>query len=207
MVAHVADRDAPTDRRRALALAVFRTLDRLGIERASLREIARDAGVTTGSLTHHFADRRALLEYALGLAIEEPTDRLVAVARTRGLVDALAEYLPLDERRRLEGAAWLVSIAAARRDPALAASLARRHAAAHELITGVIKDRLRRRGGGGPGVGEADLMVEEVLTGTDGIVVYALADPERYPPARQLELVRRLLERVGLGAELDRPPA
>jgi AcrR family transcriptional regulator len=207
MLAHVAADDAPTDRRRALALAVFRTLDRLGIERASLREIARDAGVTTGSLTHHFADRRALLEYALGLAVEEPTERLVAVARTRGLVDALAEYLPLDEHRRLEGAAWLVSIAAARRDPALAASLARRHAAAHALITGVIRDRLRRRAGGGPAPGEADLMVEEILTGTDGIVVYALADPERYPPARQLELVRRLLERLGLGAELDRPPA
>jgi len=198
--------DKPPDRKRELALAVFRTIDRIGIERASLREIARDAGVTTGSLTHHFPDRRALLEYALGLAIDESTARLLAVARTGDLVDALAEYLPLDEHRRLEAHAWLVSIAAAQRDPALAASLERRHATAHDLIADVIRERLHRLSATPPDDRDVDLVVDEILSATDGIAVYALADPARYPPSRQLQLVRRLLDRVGLGTGRDAPP-
>ena len=36
---------------------------------------------------------------------------------------------------------------------------------------------------------EVGLLVDEVLSAVDGIAVWATADPERYPPARQLELV------------------
>jgi len=201
----VPDGDQEPDRRRDLARAVYRTIDRVGIERASLREIAREAGVTTGSLTHHFADRRALLAYALGLAIEESTARLVDQAERGSLVDALAEYLPLDVPRRLEGVAWLVSIGAARRDPELAETLAQRYGTAHERIAGVVAARLAR-GGGAPAPDDVATVADELVTATDGIAVYALADPGRYPPARQLALVRRLVRRLGLDAEdVSRP--
>jgi hypothetical protein len=39
----------------------------------------------------------------------------------------------------------------------------------------------------------------------DGITVDALADPERYPPGRQLALLHRALDRLGLPTEGSPP--
>jgi hypothetical protein len=40
---------------------------------------------------------------------------------------------------------------------------------------------------------EIQLLADEVVTGVDGIATYGLADPDRYTPRRQRELVTRLL--------------
>jgi hypothetical protein len=41
---------------------------------------------------------------------------------------------------------------------------------------------------------------DEMLAVVDGITVDALTDPDRYMPWRQLALLRRALERLGLPA-------
>ncbi len=184
-------------RRRELARAVYRTVDRVGIEGASLREIAREAGVTTGTLTHYFADRAELLDHALGLVISETMERVLATATAGSLLEGLCELLPLDEERRHEGAAWLVSIMAARRDPALAASLRERYRAAHQLLVQLLGERAGATGRD-LDAREIELLADEVVTGVDGIATYGLADPDRYTPQRQRELVTRLLVRAGL---------
>jgi len=191
-------------RRRELAHAVYRTVDRVGIEGASLREVAREAGVTTGTLTHYFADRAELLEYALGLVITETTERVLATAASGPLLDALCEWLPLDDHRRHEGAAWLVSISAARRDPALAASLSRRYGATRDLLADLLADRFRATGRA-VAAAEVDLLADEVITGIDGIATYGLADPGRYTAQRQRALAARVLARVGLAEHTGQP--
>jgi AcrR family transcriptional regulator len=190
------DRRQP-DRRREIAAAAHRVIDRLGMDGASMREIAREAGCTTGSLTHHFSGRRELLDYAVGVVCEESTDRLVATARSGSLLDALAEYLPLDEPRRLEAVIWVLGIAEAARDPRMAASLARRSAATNDLIAEALGERLRREGRQVDDE-ELGLVVDEIVCGADGIAASALSEPDRYPPQRQLELARRLLARMDL---------
>jgi AcrR family transcriptional regulator len=185
------------DRRRAIALAVYRVVARDGVEATSMRTIAAEAGCTTGSLTHHFTDRRALLEFTVGMAVEESMARLVATSRRDGLRAALTEFLPLDELRRQENAVWLVGIGAAARDPELARSLSRRYAAADELLAAELRRRLQEAGRE-VADDEVEMLVEEVLTAVDGIAVYAQADPDRYPPERQLALVDRVLARTGL---------
>jgi AcrR family transcriptional regulator len=185
------------DRRRAIALAVYRVVARDGVEATSMRAIAAEAGCTTGSLTHHFADRRELLDFTVGMAVEESMARLVATSQRAGLRAALAEFLPLDELRRQENAVWLVGIGAAARDPELARSLSRRYAAADELLAAELRRRLHEAGRA-VADDEVEMLVEEVLTAVDGIAVYAQADPDRYPPERQLALVDRVLDRTGL---------
>ena len=189
-------------RRRELAHAVHRTVDRVGIEGASLREIAREAGVTTGTLTHYFADRGELVEYALELVVSESTERVMAAAATGSLLDALCEWLPLDEHRRHEGAAGLVGISAARRDPALAEGLSRRYRAARDLLAGLFADRFRAAGRTLPAA-EIGMLADEVIASVDGIATYGLADPDRYTADRQRALVRRVLARVGLEEAAD----
>jgi len=187
------------ERRREIAYAVWRVVQRAGLPAASLREIAREAGYTTGALTHHFADRRELIDFALGLAIDGCTQRVLEAAATGSLELAMAEMLPLDEHRRAEGAVWLVSISAAQHDPDLAAGLSARYAASHRLLRQAFRRTLSAQGRR-LSAREVDLLVDEVITAVDGIAVYALADPGRYPPARQRALVARVLKRVGLNA-------
>lgn len=185
------------DRRRDIARAVYRVVARGGLEAASMREIAREAGCTTGALTHHFADRRALLDHAVGLAVDESMHRLMTTARSEGLRAALAEFLPLDELRRQENAVWLVGVSAATRDEQLAASLSRRYAAANALLVEELQARLLAAGRAADEE-EVGLLVDEVLSAVDGIAVWATADPDGYPPERQLALVDRVLARTGL---------
>lgn len=45
---------------------------------------------------------------------------------------------------------------------------------------------------------EPDDVADELLAVVDGITVDSLTDPERYPPEKQLALLRRALKRLGL---------
>ena len=110
----------------------------------------------------------------------------------------LAQMLPLDETRRQETAVWLVGIQAAQRDPELSARLSRRYAAAEELLVAELRRNLAAAGLPDADDAELALLADEVLSAVDGVAVYALADPARYPAERQLALVDRVLDRIGL---------
>lgn len=47
-------------------------------------------------------------------------------------------------------------------------------------------------------------IADELLAVVDGITVDALADSERYPPERQILLLRRALQRLGLPTDASR---
>jgi AcrR family transcriptional regulator len=91
------------ERREAIALALWRVVDHGGWNRATLREVAREAGVSLGQLQHYFASRAAMLSFAMDFAAERTADR---VARGLAGVDqpphprdvlrlVLVEMLPL----------------------------------------------------------------------------------------------------------------
>src|SRR5436853_5213042 len=84
-----------------LVEATWRVIARAGMVGATMREIAREAGVSTGILAHYFADKEDLLGYALRLSHRRVYERIHA--RTQGLVGLAAlrvimlEALPLDQ--------------------------------------------------------------------------------------------------------------
>ena len=93
-------------RRQELLSATWRVIARTGIIGVTTREIAREAGVSTGVLAHYFADKEELLAAALRLSHQQVYARIQE--RTQGLLgmDAIRvvmlEALPLDEQRLLE---------------------------------------------------------------------------------------------------------
>lgn len=93
-------------RRQELLAATWRVIARTGIVGVTTREIAREAGVSTGVLAHYFADKEELLAAALRLSHQRVYDRIRE--RSQGLLglDAIRvvmlEALPLDEERMLE---------------------------------------------------------------------------------------------------------
>jgi TetR/AcrR family transcriptional regulator, transcriptional repressor of bet genes len=181
-------------RREEIAEATWRVIERAGTEGANMREIAREAGQTTGVVTHYFRDKRELMAFAFGLMVDRSTSRMADAAAGLGRMEALAQLLPLDEERRRETTVWLALVGASMADPGLAAELRRRYRRAREATLPEFRAAIEEAVPGEDPEDVADAIVAVV----DGLTVNALTDPERYPPSRQLALLRRALERLGL---------
>jgi AcrR family transcriptional regulator len=91
------------ERRLELVDATWRIIARLGIESATMREIATEAGFANGALKPYFPTKDTLLTFAFGHVFNRTNERIAEV--TSGLSGLAAlrafcvEVLPLDEER------------------------------------------------------------------------------------------------------------
>lgn len=188
------------ERREQIAEAAWRVIEHEGIAKVNLREIAREGGYTTGVLSHYFRSKQELLTYALGLVVDRQTERVRRVGPQAGLQAALAELLPLDAERRRECVIWLALTTASLQEPDLAADLQRRCAQARTAMSSAFSNTLGVR----PDE-DIDDLANEVQALIDGITVNALGQPDRYPPERQLAVLRQALARLGI-TQVTSPP-
>ncbi len=68
------------ERRESIAHALWTIVDRQGWARASMREVAREAGVSLGHLQHYFSSRAQMLIFVMDFAADRTSDRV-----TRGI--------------------------------------------------------------------------------------------------------------------------
>jgi len=110
--------------REAVLFATWRAIARHGLAGATVRRIAKEAGVSTGFISHYFRDKREVLAAALTLSNQRSQARISRkVDGLRGLTalrEVIAAVLPLDDERRLEWIIWLSFWGSAGSDAALA---------------------------------------------------------------------------------------
>ncbi|GAB3125785.1 TetR/AcrR family transcriptional regulator [Tsukamurella serpentis] len=82
------------ERREAIARALWRVVDASGVQRLSVREVAKEAGMSHGQLQHYFASRQDMLGFAMDFAAEQTADRIA-----RGLADLGPDPHPRDVLR------------------------------------------------------------------------------------------------------------
>lgn len=78
-------------RREEIARALWRVVDTSGALRLSLREVAKEAGMSHGQVQHYFTSRRELLLFATDFAAERTAERIAA-----GLADLGPDSHPRD---------------------------------------------------------------------------------------------------------------
>ncbi|MFD9890406.1 TetR/AcrR family transcriptional regulator [Amycolatopsis sp. NPDC059027] len=191
------ERDTRSPRRHQIAEAVWRIAAERGLEAASMREIAAEAGVSLRVVQYHFESKHQLLVSALEMLHEENNARGRERAGTEALgprallAAVLDEFLPLDEQRRTSLRVLSAYYARSLTDPALAAVFLHNQHPLEDLVAGLIRQG-RRTGLAGreldPGY-EADLLVSGVI----GLSIDILHE------RRSVEEVRHLL-----GYHLDR---
>lgn len=118
----IVDHDA---RRADIVAAVWRVIERAGMNGATVRSVAAEAGVSPGSLRYYFSDQGELVLFAAEAMTQRIVHRLEAHP-TEGdgptrAIRVLGEMLPLDENRRVEASVWLEAIVRARFDERLTA--------------------------------------------------------------------------------------
>jgi AcrR family transcriptional regulator len=181
-----------TDARRSeLAAAAAHLIARRGMGAATLRDVAAEAGWTTGALTHYFSGKRDLLLFTFRSSLAQR--HAARVARESGtpsddLIHSLEGALPLDAERRRH---WMVTVsfcAQAAGDD----ELSRAQRDAYREFRDHLADLVRRCGGTSDE--EATARAEHLIAVADGIAIQALFDPDSWPPGHQLA---RLHEAVG----------
>ena len=91
------------ERRLELVDATWRIIARNGLEGATMREIALEAGFANGALKPYFPTKDTLLEFAFGHVFNRTNQRIAEVTEGKSGLAALRafslEVLPLDEER------------------------------------------------------------------------------------------------------------
>jgi AcrR family transcriptional regulator len=182
-------------RRTELAAAVARVISRSGIEGASMRQVASEAGWTTGTLVHYFADKRELLRFTLEESLERRRakrfDR-AALGPREAIHQTLASALPISEESRQH---WIVTVAftaQAHSDPVLSTTQRDAYREFRAYLAQLILDD-----DAGSTHDTAMVESERLIALVDGIALQALFDPDSWPPARQLHALD-----VGLGVRV-----
>jgi AcrR family transcriptional regulator len=189
-------------RKQELVSATWQVIARTGIVGVTTREIAREAGVSTGVLAHYFANKEELLAAALNRSHQQVYARLRE--RTQGLLglDALRvvmlEALPLDEQRLLEAKIevnfW---------------SLALGHEALRELQHEEFErfwDVLHYRVSEAQKLGQvwpdldADDVTHQLMVLVEGLSLEAVLYPSRATPERQTATLDSFLGRISSGS-------
>ncbi|MFC7850859.1 TetR/AcrR family transcriptional regulator [Arthrobacter sp. NPDC057388] len=190
------------ERRQEIVGAVCRIIATDGLERASLREVAEEAGLAVGSVRHYFDSSDDLLAFSFAAVSDRILGRLNAALTGVGtaadeagqdgaVLTLLGEFLPLDEERALDACAWLAFRNAARIRPFLAAEADRSHRAVAAVVGQVVSRLLHADGAPGtPAGAELVTAAEHLLATLDGLVMHALLQPGWMSP----EMCRDVLE-------------
>jgi len=96
-----------------IAEATWKVIVREGLDNATVRNIAKETGMSVGSLRHYFPSQSDLLLFSMELVSERVAKRIREKKKTAespimGIQDAISELLPLDEERRVEAEVWFV---------------------------------------------------------------------------------------------------
>ena len=172
-------------RRQDVVEAVLRIIAGDGLERASLRETADEAGLAVGSVRHYFAGSEELLAFSFASVVDRIVRRLEASlpdvhaadpgtpGHRAAILTLLCGLLPLDGPRALEVCAWMAFRNAARVRPFLAAEADRSHREV-AVIVGTVISALRPED-----EPKDDLVVEaeRLLATLDGLCMHALLQP------------------------------
>ena len=182
-------------RRQEVIDAVWRIVLRDGVEAASLRRVADEAGLAIGSVRHYFVSHEELL----GAAAQAMVDRLAAriedhvaavdesTDRRTLATELLEELLPLDRRRADEVGLWLAFSAAARTNPALEAQARQIHLGSRTLARKILHQTPLR---------DDEAEIEYLCIVVDGLSLAGVLQPGSLTPGRIREVLARHLDGV-----------
>jgi AcrR family transcriptional regulator len=186
----------PAERRGELAAAVWRVIRRDGLDQASVRNVAREAGVSMGSLRHYFATQSKLMVFALQVIIDRIETRIATLHTEpeprRQAEQVLSELLPMDTERGAENEVWLAFTARAMVDPELRAL----KDGSYDTLREGCRTLVGRLAGTGRAGLDVELEADRLHALVDGLAVHAAIRPEVTTPERMRTIIARHLDEL-----------
>jgi AcrR family transcriptional regulator len=203
----MARRTDHSERREAFAAAALRVIMRAGVGGLTVREVAKEAGFTTGALTHYFHSKDQVLieasEYSAKLVrprMERKARKIDTLRALRGVVE---EALPITAAVRGYWRIWFGFWERAAYNPAVAKVMRARYDEWRGRLA-VLISRAQAEGTA-PATFDADLAAQELVALVDGIAIQVLLGTGRIPASREREIIDNWIGlmaggHVGIGA-------
>jgi AcrR family transcriptional regulator len=184
--------------------AAKRVIEERGITGATMRAIALEAGLTTGAIVHHFKDKGELLLQTLQSFFDPWFDTLAAARALptawQQLEHIFLSTLPGPDHPRSRTQIWLAMLLQLEREERLWKTYSANYHAIREEVYAIF----RRAQAEGPinSALDAEIECNRLFALSDGLVVSALGEPDRFPQAAlrhmmELQLSALLLDGPG----------
>ncbi|MDZ5471420.1 TetR/AcrR family transcriptional regulator [Bacillus sp. 31A1R] len=174
-----------------VAEAAWRVLRREGLEGATVRKIAEEAGISPGSMRHYFSTQSDLIYYSMNLVSERVKKRIQNLKFTGNPShDAcllLFEFLPIDEEKRAEMEVWLIFNMKALSDPTLQELVDKVYLETKQGIAFII-DALIQHGIARENMNR-DVEIQVLYALLDGLTLQGIMKPEIVTP----EFIKRTI--------------
>ena len=169
------------DKQRLLvAEAAWRVIRRDGMEHTSVRNIAKEANLSTGSMRHYFSTQSDLLLYAMNLVSERVRQRYHQMPLTGSPLEdmkkILLELLPNTDEKFAEMEVWFAFTVKSKTDPALKSLADNVYNELRRMATYVIT-YLMELGLTSPDL-NVELEIERLYALVDGLAIHAILRPE-----------------------------
>jgi AcrR family transcriptional regulator len=178
-----------------IAGATWRVVLRDGMKGATVRGIAKEAGMSLGALRHYFSTQDELLAYAMQLVRERATARIETVANgdlppKQKVLGILCELVPLNEDTRAEMEVWFAYIfSLGRRADSLNIQqdiyLGLRRLVEQLAFYGLLRDGL-----------DLELTVETLYSLVDGVAAHAFLEPSRLSKERIVAVLTSYIDSI-----------
>ncbi|CAM3686138.1 TetR/AcrR family transcriptional regulator [Marinicrinis lubricantis] len=184
------------ERRKHIAEATWRIILNQGMKGASVRNIAKEAGLSLGALRHYFSTQDELLTFAMNLVKERATERIKLIAARdvspmeKALL-VLQELVPVDRHKMAETEVWFAFIF----------YMKYKHTGSDTEKDGVydvvkvVVDYLEQQQLLRPGM-DVSLETERLYALVDGIALHALFDERRSSRERIICILESHLESI-----------
>ncbi|MBE1553172.1 TetR/AcrR family transcriptional regulator [Sporosarcina limicola] len=177
------------ERKKRIAEAMWRVILDKGMEGATVRNIAEEAGLSLGALRHYFQNQNDLLVYAMTLVLERANSRIESVMKRdippkEKVIAVLLEIVPVNAETLAEMGVWFAFTAYVkhRKDipnvPEDGIFEGTQKFIGYLHATGLLKEGL-----------DLELEIERLYAFIDGIAMHALLDPQRLDSERVIKTI------------------
>ncbi|MFK7692329.1 TetR/AcrR family transcriptional regulator [Paenibacillus sp. HJGM_3] len=178
-----------------IAAATWRVILRDGMKGATVRGIAKEAGMSLGALRHYFSTQDGLIAYAMQLVRERALMRIAAIDRSdlppkRKVLGVLFEIVPLNEDTRAEMDVWLAYVFSLGPKADTLGVQQEIREGMRNLVAYLSIVRLLREGT------DQELAAETLYSLVDGIAMHAYLEPSRLTKERIAAILTGYLDSI-----------
>ncbi|PUA40076.1 TetR family transcriptional regulator [Paenibacillus elgii] len=172
--------------RHIVAQAALRVIQKFGLEQATVRNIAKEAGLSVGSMRHYFSTQVELFAFCMDLYAQRVQKRVAELTVEEpflpDLKQLLLQFLPVNEERTKEMEVWFLFNSKVMIYPELKKVSEEMqnglYRTAEFVIETLVESNLAKSGL------DAALEAEKLYALVDGLAIHQLMQPGRLSPER-----------------------
>ncbi|MBS3681200.1 TetR family transcriptional regulator [Ornithinibacillus massiliensis] len=192
-------------KRKSIAEAAWNIIKKEGTEKASIRRVAIEAGMSAGALRHYFSTKDEMLLFIMDYYLEEGKKRSQSKSWSENPLQAVEEVLlelvPIDEEKKIETSVWWILALQSLTSDTLKEKKDEMTNGTYELansmieilvLKGILSDSINVK-----------LEKSRLAALIDGLSIHALLRPDVYSPEKVKEVIRYHLETLCNESQLN----